>query len=214
MSGRRLPLVLVAGGLHDCLGPEDFWEAPGVAPSLRRLGWAVHTPRRAAEPSSWDDEAAVLAGAVTDATAGVGGPVALIAASNGCSVALRLAADRPDLVAQLVLCWPATGDDPTVDRRERDRLTASGMSAVAVGRLLDGELVRGLRPDELRAVAAPVTLVPAEPEDEYHQLRTVAALRRTLPHAVLGLGTVPSPHASFAAHLGAFVSLLDVVLVG
>jgi hypothetical protein len=42
----------------------------------------------------------------------------------------------------------------------------------------------------------------------------VAALRRTLPRATLGLGTPPSVHPTFAGHLPALVALLDVVLTG
>ena len=207
---RARPVVLVHGGLYQPIGPEEFWERPGVAPSLRRLGYSVLTPARLERPGSWQDDAAHLA----QALAGTAAPVAVVAASNGCSAALRLAFDRPGLVDQLVLCWPATGDDPSVEQAERARLAACGTDEATTARLLDGEHVRGVRPDELRGLQVPTVLVPAEPEDAGHQRATVATLRRLLPQAAVGLGTPPSPHEAFAGHLGALVSLLDVVLFG
>lgn len=207
---RTVPVVLVPGGLYQPLGPEEFWERPGVAPALRRLGYPVRTPARLDRPSGWPAEADHLEAALV----GEPGPVAVVAASNGCSAALRLVLRRPDLVSQLVLCWPATGDDPEVDRAERRRLASCGVDAAAAATLIDGECQRGVRPDELRALIVPTVLVPAEPEDPHHQRRTVAALRHLLPRAAVGLGTPPSPHEGFAGHLGALVSLLDVVLFG
>jgi lipase len=53
-------------------------------------------------PWSIDANAAALAGLLAE-------PVVLVAHSFGCAVALRLAADRPDLVAALVLLDPAVG---------------------------------------------------------------------------------------------------------
>ena len=207
---RTLPVVLVPGGLYQPVGTEEFWERPGVAPALRRLGYPVRTPARLDRPGSWPAEAEHLEAAL----AGEPGPVGVVAASNGCSAALLLARRRPDLVSQLVLCWPATGDDPEVDRAERRRLAGCGVDDVTVEHLIDGECLRGVRPDELRALAVPTVLVPAEPEDPHHQRRTVASLRHLLPRAAVGLGTPPSPHEGFAGHLGALVSLLDVVLFG
>jgi hypothetical protein len=209
---RSLPLVLVAGGLYEDIGPEEFWHRPGVTAALCTLGWSVHTPRRARRPRSWHDETATLLEAVT--VAGGGDAVGLVAASHGCTPALRLALEHPALVAQVVLCWPATGDDPEIDRRALAHLAAAGVDDHLADALLDGELVRGLRPDELGSIDVPVALVPAEPEDAAHQRRTVAALRHALRRAVVGLGTPPSPSPSFGPHLGALAALLDVVFVG
>lgn len=208
---RELPVVLVTGGLYDGHTPGHGWDGPGVSAALRALGWPVHTPRRAHQPRSWGDETSALAAAAQEA--GGGDPVALVAASNGCSAALRVAVDHPELVDRLVLCWPATGDDAEVDRRERRRLEAGGADDAVVTTLLDGELVRGLRPDELRSVDVTVVLVPAEPDDDDHQRRTVAELRRLLPRAVIGLGTPTPRHPSFGHHLAPLVALLDVVLL-
>lgn len=205
---REAPIVLVTGGLLGEIDPETFWDHTGIAPALRALGWGVHAPDRPTAPTSWDDEVAALAAA----SLGAGAPVHLVAASNGCSAALRLAADHPDLVDRLVLCWPATGDDPAVDRHERARLLAAGAPPGVVDALLDGELVRGLRPDELRGLTAPAVLVPADPEDGHHQRRTVAELRRLLPNAAVGLATPPAPAPLFRPHLGALVALIDVAL--
>ncbi len=209
---RSMPLVLVSGGLYEDVGPEQFWDGPGVTSALCALGWSVHTPHRTIRPRSWHDETATLLEAVT--LVGRGEPVGLVAASNGCTPALRLALEHPTLVAQVVLCWPATGDDPEIDRRARARLTAAGVDDDVADALLDGELVRALRPDELRSIDVPVALVPAEPDDGAHQRRTVAALRHALRRAVVGLGTPPSPSPSFGPHLGALVALLDVVFLG
>ncbi len=205
---RHLPLVLVAGGLFERRGPERFWHDPGVAGALTRLGYAVHTPPRPSRCASWTTETEALGAAV----AAVGRPVGLVAASNGCSAALKLALAAPALVDRLVLCWPATGDDAEVDAAVRRSLGARGVPDASLDELLDGEVVRGVHPTDLRTLACPTTLVPAEPEDAYHQTRTVAWLRHQLPRATIGLGTPPSPTPAFAGHLGAFVGLLDVVL--
>jgi len=202
------PVVLVHGGLYDePHGADGCWERPGVAPALRTLGYEVHTPGRPARPQSWADEGRHLA----DELARLRSPAVVVAASDGCSAALRAAADRPELVGSLVLCWPATGDDDEVDAAERRRLLTAGVDPATIDRLLDREVQRGLRPDELRAIAQPVLLVPAEPEDPCHRLRTVAELRHLLPRATVGLGTPPSVHRSFDGHLGALVSLVHVM---
>jgi hypothetical protein len=205
---RQLPLVLVAGGLFEPRGPERFWHDPGVAGALSRLGYEVHTPQRPAGCTSWAGEADALRAAVE----AVGRPVGLVAASNGCSAALRAALAVPALVDRLVLCWPATGDDAEIDAAVRRSLGERGVPDASLDILLDGEAVRGVHPTELRGLACPTTLVPAEPEDPFHQTRTVAWLRHQLPRVAIGLGTPPSPTPAFAGHLGAFVGLLDVVL--
>ena len=207
MSAVR-PVVLVHGGLYEpVVDAASCWERPGVAPALRTLGYEVHTPARPARPRSWADESLHLA----DELDRLPGPAVVVAASNGCSAALRLAADRPALVDRLILCWPATGDDAEVDASVRRRLLAEGVEPAALDRLLDLEVQRGLRPDELRSITQPALLVPAEPEDAFHQRRTVAELRQLLPFATIGLGTPPSVHPSFPGHLGALVSLLHVL---
>ena len=72
----------------------------------------------------------------------IGVPTTVVAGSNGVSVALRLAVDSSQLVKRLVLLWPATCGDPTVDRRVPTQ----------AAHLLAGETIRGLRDVELAAL--------------------------------------------------------------
>lgn len=93
---------------------ERFWVEPGVALDLlaadRRVivpdrRWAGGQTEADFTVHTWEEEAGDLA-AVVEASGAA--PLDVIAGSNGCSVAVRLALARPDLVRTLVLCWPAT----------------------------------------------------------------------------------------------------------
>lgn len=112
------PVLLVHGGLHERMDSRRFWEASGVAGAVAAAGYRVLLPDRRwlgggttapVSEHTWalegDDLAAVLrhAGAA---------PALVVAASNGCSAALRLALDQPELVAGLVLAWPPLREDP------------------------------------------------------------------------------------------------------
>src|SRR5215217_3250038 len=102
--GEGEPVLLVHGGLFDPMDGRRFWLRPGVADDLVAAGFRALVPdRRFATGKtqapfalhSWDVEAGDLR-AVLDhggvATAHV------VAASNGCSAAIRLALTRPDRV--------------------------------------------------------------------------------------------------------------------
>jgi pimeloyl-ACP methyl ester carboxylesterase len=106
-------LLLVHGGLFDPMTSERFWITPGVTDDLASAGYRVLSPDRRFSPGrttadfaahSWDGEADDLA-AVLDAAAVERASV--VAGSNGCSAAARLALRYPERVAMLVLCWPA-----------------------------------------------------------------------------------------------------------
>jgi pimeloyl-ACP methyl ester carboxylesterase len=112
--GQGSTVLLVHGGLFDPMDGERFWIAPGVADDLAAAGYRVLTPDRRYgaggttsdfRAHSWDIEAADLAAVL--AAAG-GAPAHVVAGSNGCSAAIRLALTQPERVRSLTLCWPAT----------------------------------------------------------------------------------------------------------
>ncbi len=160
---------------------------------------------RPREPTSWSEEAAALAATIADAGHE---RVALVAGSNGCSVALRLLLDQPELVHRVLLCWPATAGDPVVDGLARIIISDVHGSATA-DRLLEGNPIRGVTADELAAITAEVVLYPSMPENTAHQRSTVTQLLATIP-GVLLVGGSPEPiHDEFAEHLFAFVDIVD-----
>ncbi|NOK60717.1 MAG: hypothetical protein GFH27_549297n318 [Chloroflexi bacterium AL-W] len=115
-EGDGTPVLLVHGGLFEPMNGECFWETPGIAEDLRTKGYRVLVPDRrfgtgrttsTFTAHSWDIEAADLVKVITNA--GVD-KVHLIAGSNGCSAAIRLALNAPQHVRSLGLCWPATPD--------------------------------------------------------------------------------------------------------
>ncbi|MEX0666883.1 MAG: alpha/beta hydrolase, partial [Acidimicrobiia bacterium] len=136
MSGadRRNGLMLIHGGLYEPIGPSEFWHQPGIVVGLEEAGWRVVAPARLTAPSSWTEEVEHIFALVPF------DPVrwSVMAGSNGCSVAVRLAVDNQGLVDRLVLCWPATAGDPDVDQRQ-----------LAPAEMLRGETLRGVNDTEL-----------------------------------------------------------------
>ena len=104
--------MLVHGGLYEPMDAAAFWVRPGIMDGLSQRGLTVIAPNRIEGPTSWAEEAAHLVALNT-----LEGPAHVVAGSNGCSAAVRLAIDHPDVVASLVLCWPATNGS------EQNRLT-------------------------------------------------------------------------------------------
>lgn len=111
--GSGQAVLLVHGGLFDPMTGERFWTAPGVVADLAAAGYRVLVPdrryspgRTTAEfgPHNWDIEADDLT-TILDA-AGVE-QAHIVAGSNGCSAAARLALRHPERVTTLALCWPA-----------------------------------------------------------------------------------------------------------
>jgi pimeloyl-ACP methyl ester carboxylesterase len=115
--GQGESVLLVHGGLFDPMNGERFWIAPGVADELAAAGYRVLTPDRRYSVGrttsdfrahSWDIEAADLAASIASA----GDAAAhIIAGSNGCSAAIRLALTQPERVRSLTLCWPVSPDN-------------------------------------------------------------------------------------------------------
>ncbi len=94
-------VLLVHGGLFDPMTGERFWTLPGVVDDLANAGYRVLTIDRRFSPGrttadfashSWDVEADDLA-SVLDATDV--GRAHVVAGSNGCSAAARLALRHP-----------------------------------------------------------------------------------------------------------------------
>jgi pimeloyl-ACP methyl ester carboxylesterase len=126
-------------------------------------------------------------------------PMTVVAGSNGVSVGLRLALDRPDLLSKLVLLWPATARDPMLD----------ATVPPAAKHLLPGDTVRGTTDIELRTVLVPVAVMAANPENPFHQHRTVDQLVALLPGATRIPQAFPeAPRADFAATLHQFIAVL------
>ncbi|MDP8908171.1 MAG: alpha/beta hydrolase, partial [Chloroflexota bacterium] len=131
-------VLLIHGGLMDPMSGERFWITPGVVDDLVGAGYRTlvpdrryHAGRTTAEFSvaTWDVEADDMA-AVLNA-AGVE-RARVVAGSNGCSVAIRLARRHSDLVTTLALCWPARLDNEALQRqfdRSAGVIEASGTDA-------------------------------------------------------------------------------------
>lgn len=113
------PVLLIHGGLMDPMNGERFWIMPGIAEDLVASGFRVIIPDRRyhagqttapLDPFTWDIDARDIATATTAAEI-VDGSAHVIAGSNGCSTALRLALRHPERVRSLTLCWPSAQDN-------------------------------------------------------------------------------------------------------
>lgn len=193
-------LFLVHGGLWGESDAERFWHRPGVVRGLRERGFAVLAPDRPRRPADWAEEARYLAGTLPDS------PVFLVAGSNGCSAAVRVAALRPGSVRGIVLAWPATAGDATVDRRDREGLAGEGATGPVLDALFTGGTLRGVTDAELAALRVPVGVVPSVPPNPHHQRHTVDALLRLVPGAVELPGCPESPVPWFGEHLRDFIA--------
>jgi pimeloyl-ACP methyl ester carboxylesterase len=177
-----LVLVLVHGGLWEDMDAERFWVRPGVVEGLAAAGVEVSAPDRLPRPDSWAAEVRHLRGVLPET------PVMMVAGSNGCSVAARLALEDPDRVARLVLAWPATAGDPRVDAWAR--------SLGVPDEMLVGETLRGLADAELAELSMPVAVLPAPP-NPFHQRPTADALLRLVPGAAELPGSPEPPRPEF-----------------
>lgn len=207
-------LLLIHGGLWDNTDAGRFWGAPGIIAGLRRHGLEVIAPDRLRQAPAWTAEAAHLAPATALAPVTAASPVTVLAGSNGCSAAARLAVDFTGLVAGLLLAWPATAGDPAVDTRDRTRLAGRGAPPQAIGALLAGETLRGLTDAELASLTIPVGVLPSVPANPFHQRRTADALLRLLPRAKELPGCPEPPSPEFPPHLEAFLATVTAFAVG
>ncbi len=183
--------LLVHGGLWEGEDAESFWHRPGVSAALRERGADVLAPDRRMRAGSWQAEADWLATGLDD-------PVTVVAGSYGCSAGVRLALARPDLVARLVLAWPATADDPEVHAFTREALAGLGADPAVVAALLGGETLGGVTDAELRGLGMPVAVLPTEPENPIHPRRTADALAG-LTRAEMLPGCPEPPRPGFQA---------------
>ena len=202
-----LPVVLVHGGLYDepLMTSQSFWIDTGIAPMLERRKVTVLVHDRPAEPTSWVEEAEALAATIEAAGHD---RVALVAGSNGCSAALRLLIDRPELVARTMLCWPATAGDPVIDELARIIIT-DAQNETAANALLTGYPIRGMTSQELAAIDGEVVIYPSMPENKAHQRRTQTELLTTIPGVIL-IGGSPEPYdESFGEFIEGFVNVVE-----
>jgi len=178
---------------------ERFWHRPGIVGGMLRHGITVLWPDRLHRAPSWDSEAEHLTAALPD------DPVTVIAGSNGCSAAIRLAIASPARVERLLLAWPATAGDPQLDARTRLGLAELGAQPHVIDTLLAGQTLRGTTDDELATITTPISVLPSVPENLYHQRRTIDALLHTMPQAVELPGCPEPPHPEFPPHAESFV---------
>lgn len=193
-------LLLIHGGLWHETDAEHFWTRPGITDGLRARGFNVLTPDRLPQPPSWPAEATHLEPFLADH------PVTVIAGSNGCSAATRLALTAPARVERLLLAWPATANDPAVDTRTRQAFTDLGVPPDVITALLTGETLRGLTDAELATLPMPIAVLPSVPDNPIHQRRTVDALHTLLPHAVEMPGCPEPAQPGFPPHRDTFLS--------
>jgi len=198
-------LLLIHGGLWEDMDADRFWRRPGVVAGLEGRGCTVLAPDRLRRPSSWEDDAAHVAPALSDAAA-VAGPVTVVAGSFGCAVAVRLALSHPDLVRRVVLAWPASVSDQFVAIRVRAELARLGARPRVLDALLgSGGVVPGACDSEVRGLSVPVGVVPAVPSNPVHPRSAVDALARLLPSVVELPGCPEAPRPEFASYLESFL---------
>ncbi|WP_211222337.1 alpha/beta hydrolase [Actinokineospora enzanensis] len=192
-------VVLVHGGLWEEMTGDWFWKTPGIVSGLRREGFVVFAPDRLRRAVSWGDEVEHLVARLP------AGPVTVVAGSNGCSVAVRLALAVPR-VEKLVLAWPATASDPVVDARVRAGMVVRGAAECEIRALLAGRTLRGVTDDELGALTVPVGVVPSVSDNPFHQRRTVDALLEGLPCGEELPGCPEPSRPDFPGYLEGFVA--------
>jgi pimeloyl-ACP methyl ester carboxylesterase len=194
-------LLLVHGGLWEAgMDADRFWGQPAIVAGLEKRGFDVLAPDRQHQAPDWAAEARHLASALP------GRPVTVLAGSNGCSAAARLALDFPGAVAALLLAWPATAQDPAVDAHERHRLAELGASEKVIRSLLAGQTLRGLTDEKLAGLPMPVGVVPSAIANAFHQRRVVDGLLKLVPGAVELPGCPESPRPEFPPYLESFVT--------
>jgi pimeloyl-ACP methyl ester carboxylesterase len=192
-------LFLIHGGLWQDMDADLFWTRPGITPGLHARGYPVLTPDRLPQPPNWPAEADHLLPLLPDH------PATVIAASNGCSAAVRLALTAPDRIDRLLLAWPATAGDPSVDTRTRQALTDLGVPPAVIEALLTGETLRGVTDAELATLPMPIAILPSVPDNPTHQRHTAEKLLTLLPHAAELPGSPEPPQPTFPPYLAQFL---------
>jgi pimeloyl-ACP methyl ester carboxylesterase len=195
-------LFLVHGGLWEPMNADRFWRTPGVLAGLEKFGFEVLAPDRSPLPRHWSQEVEHLAPLLPAR------PVTLVGASNGCSVAARLALAYPDSIDRLLLAWPATAGDPAVDRRTEQGMRRRGADDAVIRELLTGETLRGLTDEGFAALGIAVAILPSVPENPIHQRCTVDALLNLLPGSRELPGCPEPPNPTFRPHLDELVGAI------
>jgi hypothetical protein len=197
-------LFLVHGGLWEDIGAEWFWARTGVVAGLTALGHQMFAPDRPRQAPNWQVEADALAAALPMA-----GSVTVLAGSNGCSAAVRLALSRPAGLDRLILAWPATAGDPVLDARQREELTGLGASGAVIDELLAGRTLRGVIDAELSSLTIPVAVIPSTVDGPVHRWHTVDTLCRLIPGAVRLPACPEAPRPTFPPQLPGFLASVD-----
>jgi pimeloyl-ACP methyl ester carboxylesterase len=198
------PVVLVHGGLYEEMTPEIFWEETGIVDGLTSLGLTVAAPQRPVSPSTWQEEGDAVALAIR---AHGFERVALVGASNGCSAAVRATLQHPQLVARLMLCWPATCGDEVVDKLARVMISDAAGAAAAEA-LVAGQTLRGVDDVELGTIQIPTVVHPALPESKVHQRTTSTRLLGALRDPMLVAGSPEPLDPAFARFRDTFARLV------
>jgi pimeloyl-ACP methyl ester carboxylesterase len=124
-------VLLLHGGLwDDAMDAERFWVRPGIFAGLQDHGLQVLAPDRPPRAPSWAVEVDHLTPRLPNR------PLVVVAGSNGCSAAMRLALAHPDRVERLLLAWPATANNPVVDAQTRSSLIDRDASPDSIDELL------------------------------------------------------------------------------
>ncbi|GAB3947553.1 hypothetical protein GCM10029976_077040 [Kribbella albertanoniae] len=184
---------------------ERFWGTTGITAGLTSAGLTVLAPDRPKYPTGWDIEFEALG----ELLANHAEPLTVVGASNGCTVAARMALVYPDVVARLLLAWPATCGDFEVDKRTRAGLHGLGCVPKDADDLLAGGTLRGTSDDELRGLARiPVAVLPSVPENPMHQRRTVDGLLQLVRGCRELPGCPEPPRPDFPPYLAQVVATI------
>jgi pimeloyl-ACP methyl ester carboxylesterase len=174
-------VLLVHGGLWDAMDAEAFWGTTGITDGLSAAlapdGMELLAPDRPPRATAWDVEVAALG----EQLAKRSGPVRIVGASNGCTVAVLLALRFPELVDRLLLAWPATGDDAAANERAHAGMVKRGCAPETADELLAGGILRGVTDEHVASLTRlRVAVLPSVPENPSHQRKTVDALLRSI----------------------------------
>jgi pimeloyl-ACP methyl ester carboxylesterase len=174
-------VFLVHGGLWEAMDAEAFWGTTGITAGLSAAlapdGMEVLAPDRPQQASTWDVEVAALG----EQLAKRSGPVRIVGASNGCTVAVLLALRFPELVDRLLLAWPATGDDAAANERAHAGMVNRGCPPAAADEMLAGGILRGVTDEQVASLTRiRVAVLPSVPENPSHQRKTVDSLLRSI----------------------------------